>query len=1332
MASSVALGSLAAEAATSLASLILAFCSSWKMTLVLLATVPVSIIILALLSRTLKPAIQAQKQELARASKHAISAITAIDIVKISNAIDHELWQYLQAIRRSMDKYLVQARANAYQLSYIRFWMDGLFVVGFYYGVVLVNQGLTPGNVMTTFFAALVALQGLDAFIPMYMALARGMSAGQDLSLITNNIEGGRTVHRMIGSYLPKSCFGDIEIRNVSFAYPSNPSTYVLKDSSFSFDAGQLYFIVGRSGSGKSTLGNLLMQFYEPVSGSISIDGYPLKTLDNEWVRSNVTLVQQTSVLFNDTISMNVAMGRQDPTQVSRAEVKAACETALLQSTLATLPDGLNTHVGPGGHDLSGGQKQRLALARAKIRDPPVLILDEITSGLDPMSRSLIMDAIRQWRRGKTTIIITHEVAQIKDYDFVYVMDDARVVQQGFRRDLKWQQDGVFALLVASSTVDDAGSPTEENNAVINFSRPRSAANQQGHPLSNYFWPFSQYEDHPYLPRRATLAVGASAIDAQQFLNQKHWDDEADPGPPESGTQSMILRTIGSLSRQLSGPRRFERHRLPLSVYAQKTVLGRKTSIIRLQEIGEAVQDNRGIHFQQGRQLTPLTGDFLTDHFKLHEEEKSEEAKYEAQGEGGLSLWAIYRTVWPCLALKERIFLITGFMMCIVVAGAVPAFSFAFANLLALLSSNEDRMAAGKKWALYLLFIAMTAASSTFFSHFLLQWAGQAWVNALRMRALNRILRQPKVWFDTPKNSVSRISECMDRNAEEMRNLVGRFAPLLLIIVIMILGTVIWALIISWRLTLVALASAPLLIAATQGYTYVSRKWEKRCDEAIESMSAVVTESLINIRVVRALALEQFFSQKHEECVREAFNLGVKKTVWTSVLYASWQSVFWFMMALIFWYATRLLAFDKDVTVQAILQVINLLVLGLTTASNMLNSLPGIATAQATASQMLYYAYLPLNASHESTGKIKLPRPFPIRLDDLSFTYPSVNRAVIRNLSLRFDAGTSTAIVGPSGCGKSTIASIILRLYAPDSGGQPERSSRQRQLTFASLPAYRLSTTSLRSHIGYVPQAPFLFPASLAVNIAYGLPEDSPLRDLENLERAAKEAGIHDFIYSLEAGYDTVVGDGGQTLSGGQAQRVCIARALARRPKILILDEPTSALDAESAEVVRDTIESLMEAARTGLPTSHHTGREELAVIVVTHNRDMMRMVDRIVVIDQGRVAESGSYDELLAKKGKFTELLSGGQWMGNDGGSDMQNTAGGGQRAGQTAADRLPLRSTDNSDEQYPDATTRWVGLRDVYWPDDRGPSTGLMSPLTSPFPGPSRRKERRGDDNV
>lgn len=209
--------------------------------------------------------------------------------------------------------------------------------------------------------------------------------------------------------------------------------------------------------------------------------------MDDKWLRENVTLIQQSSMLFNDTFFMNVAFGSRDPLTVTKEDVKAACEAMLLQSTIASLPDGLDTNVGIGGHNLSGGQKQRLALARARLRDPPVLILDEATSGLEKASRVLILEAIRLWRAGKTTIIITHDVSQILDQDYVYVLDQSYLVQRGIRRDLAKDEGGFFRTLLSSTGDEPAGdSPAtphvagSSSDAYQSFAMTASASTSTG------------------------------------------------------------------------------------------------------------------------------------------------------------------------------------------------------------------------------------------------------------------------------------------------------------------------------------------------------------------------------------------------------------------------------------------------------------------------------------------------------------------------------------------------------------------------------------------------------------------------------------------------------------------------------------------------------------------------------------------------------------------------------------------------------------------------------------------------------------------------------------
>lgn len=218
LASSQVLGLLVGDIITSFASLGIALYYSWKLTLVLLATLPISAIVLSLATRRLEPAIQAQKRELAVASKFAVASITAIDLVKVFNGYDQEVWQYYPAAKAAAKQYLIQAQCNALQMGYVAFWVVAMFVVGFWYGVVLVNNdGLPAGSVLTTFYATLAAFQGIEALMPQWLVLAKGMSAGNFLSSITHNMRHGGLFKPMVGASRPHFCSGDIEMKDVGY-----------------------------------------------------------------------------------------------------------------------------------------------------------------------------------------------------------------------------------------------------------------------------------------------------------------------------------------------------------------------------------------------------------------------------------------------------------------------------------------------------------------------------------------------------------------------------------------------------------------------------------------------------------------------------------------------------------------------------------------------------------------------------------------------------------------------------------------------------------------------------------------------------------------------------------------------------------------------------------------------------------------------------------------------------------------------------------------------------------------------------------------------------------
>jgi ATP-binding cassette, subfamily B (MDR/TAP), member 1 len=287
---------------------------------------------------------------------------------------------------------------------------------------------------VTTAWAAFLAVGALQGVLPSILVIARGHAAALALRELIDAT--GQPLNGLQFGASPQECEGHVEISRVSFAYPSRPDHSVLNNVTMRFAAGRLCFVVGRSGSGKSTLAALLSRLYDSDDGSITIDSHDTQQLNVSWVRNNVTIVEQHAALFNEKLAQNIALGSRHPQQVSQWQLDRCIDFAGLASTLAELPSGADTRLGGNLSLLSGGQRQRIALARARLRDTPILVLDESTSMLDQESRAQILENIRIWRKGMTTIIITHDTAQLQNEDYVYVLEDGRVAEHGHLHEL--------------------------------------------------------------------------------------------------------------------------------------------------------------------------------------------------------------------------------------------------------------------------------------------------------------------------------------------------------------------------------------------------------------------------------------------------------------------------------------------------------------------------------------------------------------------------------------------------------------------------------------------------------------------------------------------------------------------------------------------------------------------------------------------------------------------------------------------------------------------------------------------------------------------------------
>jgi len=399
--------------------------------------------------------------------------------------------------------------------------------------------------------------------------------------------------------------------------------------------------------------------------------------------------------------------------------------------------------------------------------------------------------------------------------------------------------------------------------------------------------------------------------------------------------------------------------------------------------------------------------------------------------------------------------------------------------------------------------------------------------------------------------------------------------------------------------------------------TRLVAKCEVRNKRAREEVSRGYYDAIINIRGIRCMAFERVFKTRFDSAADKALSTGVRGAFVEGCTYCIASALIYLAEALLFYIGAVLIA-NGTYTYLQMVQVLNLVVFSVTIGSQLMAFTNKIAkSVQATGD---FHKLIHLDTdTDESRGVLKPELDGPINFNHVQFAYPERPDApVLKDVSLDIAAGECVAIVGASGSGKSTIASLLQRLYEPTTGS----------ITVGYNDLRSMDIKHLRNNVSVVSQQPNLFDATIAENIRYGNAAVSEV----DIRTAAKAANVHEFIMSLPQGYDTMVGENASLISGGQAQRLQIARALARPSQILILDECTSALDPANQAVVLETIR----AAKQGRTT-----------VMVTHKLQVMLMCDRILVVHEGEVAEQGTYEQLMERKGVFATLASGGEWVG-------------------------------------------------------------------------------------
>ncbi|PLN84697.1 ABC multidrug transporter SitT [Aspergillus taichungensis] len=1149
---------------------IVAFIKDYILAAMLLSLIPAYFIMSFVGSHYIEKYSARMSDYAASAASIASEALSNLIVVQAFGANVRLEEKFSKALKSSEQEGLKKATAVgiqsgvlyfvAYSANGLAFWQGSQRIAD---AVQSKTGGTTVGSTFTVIFILIEAtllLSQVAPFLHLFVAAVASYSKLRgDIDrepLIDGTTDAGIRLTQADGGF---------ELENVSFVYPSRPEITVLDQVSLSIPAKKHTALVGLSGSGKSTIAGLVTRLYDPNQGRVLFDGQDLRHVNTRDLRGFLSLVQQEPSLLDRSLLENIAHGlvnSKNPAHVhllpallstdladvasevrdgadltTAAEkrgdhvveivnlVKTAATLADADAFINALPQGYGTSVGASGRLISGGQQQRVSLARALVKDPAVLVLDEATASLDSRTEQRIQKAISRIASGRTMITIAHRLSTITNADNIVVLHCGHIVEQGDHASLM-AKDGAYAELVRLQTLESSPGQDAETSSV----------------------------------------------------DTDRQSDQDSPSPSAEGADDACCVAVD---------------------------LQEKANIV---EVATSTTPD------------PETGD-----------NKDEEPHAPPK-----TLWALARGYAPTLR-PHLLVIALALLGASLVGGAFSGEAVIFGNTVGSLNPCKGPSAIRSDGNFYgLLFFVL--AIIEFFAN-VVSWSGFGWVSerivcTVRVLSFRSLFEQDLQWHQSKGRSPALLLSYITRDGSALAGLSGSVLGTLFSITVNLIAAIILTHIIAWKIALVCLALVPLLLGAGMMELRVLGRFEDRHENAYTKSVDIGVEAITSITTIAALSLEADTLTTYRRSLR-----GPRKETRAVTMQASlWQAMTYFLgnlvNALAYWWGAKQIIAGTYTQTQFLIVVFSLLVSALLW-SQMFALAPELSSARAAMARILTLieagsdgmrgriptvaaAIDEKNTPASDPEKAISSRPAGIstaasvQLRNVHFAYPARPDApVLHGLSLTVQPGQFCALVGPSGAGKSTIIALIERLYTPQAGS----------IIIDGVDVTRPNhDPHFRDTIALVPQENVLFEGTVAFNIGLGA-RPGHAASAEEITAACKLAHIHETISALPDGYETLCGPNGSQFSGGQKQRLAIARALVRRPRLLILDESTSALDAESERLLQQGLEMAAQG---------------ITLIAIAHRLRTIQRADVIFLVEGGVCVDSGSHAELLERSESY------------------------------------------------------------------------------------------------
>ena len=981
-----------------------------------------------------------------------------------------------------------------------------------------------------------------------------------------------------------ESLRAELAFESVSHAYNEGRRP-ALHDLSFTLHEGETLGLVGPSGAGKSTIVWLMLRFFDPQSGVIRLGSRDVRDIPLADLREQISVVTQDTYLFHGTVAENLRFGNSNATQ---SQLEEAARAANAHEFISHMSNGYETVVGERAVRLSGGQKQRIAIARALLKDAPILILDEALSNVDAENEAVIQQALDRLMEGRTTLRIAHRLSSVISADRILVLDNGRQVEIG-RHDELVAAGGLYADLMAQQQerldfdVRPSGEefhPAQASAAAVDVSAFIPSPAHQGHGHHHHAAPETHRRDHEDEHHHAAPQAHRRDQD-----DEHHSEARVHPAEPLENRHHHEEE-----AREQHSEQEDSHHHTPQA---------------------HAGADG---HQEHGHSPQPDASAFMPEpahsgHGHHHQAAPATQHHGEYGNETGTRPLGII-TVWArLLGLVKpwRKELILTFLLGVVHHASAIGVGVVSALLVGQVITGGDL-------TLLLILLAVLTPVAAFFI-----WT-ESWVAhdlAYRLLAEMRVDVYRKLDPLAPAYMTRRRSgDLVSVVGGDVETVEFFFAHTITpaFTAVVVPGVVVAVLaVIAWPM---AIAVAPFLVAVALSPFFAQKRSERLGEELRHQLGDVHAHMVDSIQGMREIV---------------AFGQGRSRTsemVSNSWRFAHFQLLFLKERAFQIGFIEAMTALGGLVVLtigvwlltngsisrpELILAVV-LSVAAFAPVSDIARTMKQLMETLA-ASRRLFAIHdepVPVTDGHRvraGDGSAEAPA---LVFDAVAFDYGPGEPQALNRVTFEVKPGHTVALVGRSGAGKTTCANLAMRFWDPGHGSV--------QLGGHDIREFKLD--DLRHQIALVSQDTYLFNASIRDNILLGRSDASQ----EELEEAARQANCHDFITAFPEGYGTIVGERGMQLSGGQRQRVAIARALLKNAPVLILDEATSHLDAVSESQLRQALETLMEGRTT---------------MVIAHRLSTIRNADRIVVIDHGEAVEQGNHQELLEQHGLYAQLVA-------------------------------------------------------------------------------------------